>query len=273
MDGNYAEPIRRMASLLVIGDTVIEAMSPSAGPEAVTMPIGRFQARFGRHWHSVAWFCDDVGAEWDRISANGIRVLGPRGIPGDRPDEGDFYTHPKDTLTQLEFFQPSVAHGGPTGPGSFKDPRFEPGWTARWQASPNPLGITRMAYVSVVGPDLERAIEVYCDGIGASLLERGPSPLTGTECAYVALGPETVLELACPIGADGLAADDLAAHGGMCHAVAFEVADLDQVTDHLEQVGVAVLARDDETILTDPADTFGAPFRFTTRRIPGDPRD
>jgi hypothetical protein len=34
-----------------------------------------------------------------------------------------------------------------------------------------------------------------------------------------------------------------------------------------------VLARDDSTILTDPADCFGAPFRFTTWRVPGDPRD
>ena len=43
------------------------------------MPIGRFQARFGRHWHSIAWFCDDVRQEWDRLQSFGIRVLQPGG--------------------------------------------------------------------------------------------------------------------------------------------------------------------------------------------------
>jgi len=51
------------------------------------------------------------------------------------------------------------------------------------------------------------------------------------------------------------------------------VADLDRAAEHLERVGVSILARDDETILADPDDTFGAPFRFTTWRVPGDPRD
>ena len=273
LDGNYAEPIRRMASLLVIGDTIVEAMSPSAGPEAATMPIGRFQAKFGRHWHSVAWFCDDVGGLWDRLSAQGVRVLFPRGAPGERPEEGDIYTHPKDTLTQLEFFQPPAALGGPAAPGPFLDPRFEPGWPDRWRASPNPLGIDRLAYVTVVVPDLERAVTVYCDGIGGTLVHSATSSLTGTTCAYVALGPETVLELACPTDAEGLAGRELATHGGMCHAMAFTVADLERAAAHLERQGVGVLDRDETTILTDPADCFGAPFRFTTGRIPGDPRD
>jgi len=50
------------------------------------------------------------------------------------------------------------------------------------------------------------------------------------------------------------------------------VADLEVAARHLEQCGVTIVDRDDETLVTDPADTFGAPFRFTTRRIPGDPR-
>jgi catechol 2,3-dioxygenase-like lactoylglutathione lyase family enzyme len=273
LDGNYAEPVRRMASLLVIGDTIIEAMSPSGGPESALMPIGRFQARFGRHWHSVAWFCDDVGAVWDRLVAHGIRALYPAGAPGARPHEGDIYTHPKDTSTQLEFFQPPVAHGGPAAPGHFADPRFEPGWPARWAASPNPLGIERLAYVTVVVPDLAQATTIYCDGIGATLLHEASSELTGTESVYVAIGPETVVELAHPTREDSLAGRELATLGGMCHAVAFTVADLDRVEAHLGRQGVGVLGRDDTTILTDPADCFGAPFRFTTWRVPGDPRD
>ena len=43
-------------------------------------------------------------------------------------------------------------------------------------------------------------------------------------------------------------------------------------SSHLEAKGITIVARDDTTILADPADTYGAPFRFTTRAVPGDPR-
>jgi catechol 2,3-dioxygenase-like lactoylglutathione lyase family enzyme len=135
------------------------------------------------------------------------------------------------------------------------------------------LGIERLAYVSIVVPDLEHAKKVYCKGVGATYLGEDTSELTGTRSAYVAVGPETVLELAFPLQPDGLPGRELAAHGGACHAVAFAVADLDRVTEHLGRAGVGILARDDSTILADPDDTFGAPFRFTTWRVPGDPRD
>jgi len=59
----------------------------------------------------------------------------------------------------------------------------------------------------------------------------------------------------------------------MSHAMAFTVEDLDHVASHLTDTGVAVLDRDDTTIIADPADSYGAPFRFTTWRVPGDPRD
>jgi hypothetical protein len=237
------------------------------------MPIGRFFAKFGRHWHSIAWYDDDVRSTWDRLVANGIPALqaGGRTVA---PDEGDIYTHPRATFTQLEFYQPQVASGGPQAPGPFEDPRFEPGWEARWTASPNPLGITRMASVTIVVPDLERATTVYRKGVGATLLGTGASELTGTRSAYLSVGPETVVELAQPTRADSLAGKDLATYpGGTCHAMTFTVDDLDQVATHLGQVGVPMLDRDETTILTDPADAFGAPFRFTTWRAPRDPRD
>jgi hypothetical protein len=274
MDGQYAEGLRRMASMFVIGDAVIEVMSPSAEPEAATMPIGRFHAKFGRHWHSVAWYDDDVRSTWDRLVAYGISVTQPGGRVDPPPDEGDIYTHPKDTLTQLEFYQPQVATGGPQAPGPFNDPRFQPGWAQRWAASPNPLGIERMASVTIVVPDLERATTAYCEGVGATLLSAGTSELTGTQSAYVSVGPETVIELAHPTRADSLAGRDLAAYpGGACHAMTFTVADLGAAASHLDQVGVAVLGRDGTTMVLDPADTFGAPFRLTTGRAAGDPRD
>jgi catechol 2,3-dioxygenase-like lactoylglutathione lyase family enzyme len=265
MDNNYSAHEMRDGSLLAIGDTTIETMAPAQGPGSDMMPVGKFFARFGRHLHSLAWYTDDVGAVWEHLVDQGIRVI--HHGPNDRPDEGDIYTHPKDTLTQLEFFQP------PAATGRIPDPRFDPTWPEQWAASTNPLGVQRLAYATVVGHDMERAKSIYVDVLGGTIIDEGCSAMTGTVSTYVAIGPETVVELAVPTDAGSLAGRDLSALGESCHAVAFTVADLDQVAAHLDAKGIAILAQDDTMIMADPADTYGAPFRFTTRVVPGDPRD
>ena len=265
MDDNYLALEMREGSLLAIGDTVIETMAPSRDPGSEVLPVGKFFARFGRHLHSLAWYTDDVGAVWEHLVDQGIRVI--HHAPTDRPAEGDIYTHPKDTLTQLEFFQPPAATGGPP------DPRFDPTWPEQWSASANPLGVQRLAYSTVVSRDRDRATTIFVDVLGGTIIDEGSSALTGTMNTYVAVGPESVVELAVPTDGASLAGRDLAELGESCHALAFTVGDLAQVADHLKAKGIAILGQDDTTILADPAGTFGAPFRFTTEAVPGDPRD
>jgi hypothetical protein len=265
MDDNYLAIEMRDGSLLAIGDTVIETMAPSSRSGSEVLPVGKFFARFGRHLHSLAWYTDDVGAVWEHLVEQGIRVV--HHGPSERPDEGDIYTHPKDTLTQLEFFQPPAATGGPP------DPRFDPTWSDQWAATSNPLGVERLAYATVVGHDMDRALSIYVDVLGGTVIDQGSSALTGTTSAFVAVGTESVVELAVPTDAASLAGQDLAAVGECCHALTFLVEDLGQVADHLGAKNIGVLARDDTTILADPVDTFGGAFRFTTRAVPGDPRD
>jgi catechol 2,3-dioxygenase-like lactoylglutathione lyase family enzyme len=265
MDDNYSALEMREGSLLVMGDTMIETMASAPEPGAQMLPVGKFFARFGRHLHSLAWYTDDVGAIWDRLVEQGIRVIHHQ--PTDRPVEGDIYTHPKDTLTQLEFFQPPAATGGPS------DVRFDPTWPDQWAAAANPLGVQRLAYATVVARDRDRATSIYVDVLGGTIIDEGSSALTGTANTYVAIGPETVVELAVPTDAGSLAGRDLAALGESCHAMAFMVEDLGPVAERLEAKGIGILARDDTTILADPAHTYGAPIRFTTVAVPGDPRD
>ena len=278
LDRHHSARERRWGSLLVIGDGVIETMSPSLGPEGKDGPVGRFLARFGRHWHSLAWYTDDVGTIWDRLVGHGIRLVGAGGAPGRRPKDGAVYTHPKDTLTQLEFYQPPVEHGGPTGSGAFDDPRFDPAWTSRWRAGMNPLSIERVAFATIVGPDLDRAKRVFEDVLGGTLLCEADSTLTGTRSAYVTVGAQTVVELAAPVrlpaesSGQALAAEDVRAYGEACHALTFTVRDLEHAAAHLGRHGVGIAGRDEQTILADPVDTFGAAFRFTTWQVPGDPR-
>lgn len=272
LDANFHPGLLRDGSLIVIGDTCIETMAPSAVPGAQAGPVGRFFSRYGRHWHSLAWYSEDVGPIWDRLVGRGIRMVAPS-APEGRPSDRDIYSHPKDSLVQLEFFQPPVEMGGPKAPGPFPDPRFEPGWAEAWAARHDPFGIERMAYTTVVTAEPQRAREVFVDALEGTVLFEGASALTGTTSTYVLVGQDTIVELAVPTTEQSLAAKDLLANGDACHAVCFLVHDLDQVAAHLGARGIGIAGRDDETLLAEPADTFGAPFRFTTWRVPGDPRD
>ena len=272
MERRHSPHQRRVGSLLVVADGVVEIAAPSDDPGAASGPIGRFVAKFGPRWHSIAWYCDDVAAAADRLRSAGVRVLGPGGEPlAEGPADGDVYTHPKDTAAQLELYQPPASVGGPQGSGPFPDPRFEQGWPGRWAAGANPAGVERLAWVTVVVGDLGRAVSLWTEGMGATLVFEGESALSGTKSAYVAVGTQTVVELATPTG-PGPAASDLAAFGDTLHSVTFGVADLDATAAHLAALGIGVPARDDTTLVADPADTVGAAMAFSTWRVPGDPR-
>ena len=273
LDASFSPKQLRDASLLVIADTIIETMAPARVPGADSRPAGRFLARFGRHWHSLAWYVDDVGAAWEALRAAGVQVVAGDDGSGDRPAGGAIYTHPRDTLAQLELYQrPPEDPYGREG-RVLPDPRLLPGWSDGWWAAHHPLGLERLAYATVVTADPDRGLRVLVDVLGGAVIHEEQSDLTGTASIYVSVGPETVVELARPVRGDTLAARDLQSNGDACHAVAFQVRDLDAAGWHLAAHGVGVLARDDRSLLCDPADTFGAPLRFTTAAVPGDPRD
>src|SRR5947208_15973740 len=106
MDANYYDGEQRDASLVTIADAVVEVLAPArfaAGWDA--MPIGRFFTRFGRHWHSIAWYIEDVGEAWEHLRSHGLRVIFPGGAPGDdtRPSGATpIFTHPKETVPPLQ---------------------------------------------------------------------------------------------------------------------------------------------------------------------------
>jgi catechol 2,3-dioxygenase-like lactoylglutathione lyase family enzyme len=272
MDGNYSAMEKRDASLVAIGNCIIEPMAPSKNVEGWdVMPVGRFWKKFGPHWHSLAWYCTETGAIWDQLVPRGVRMVTDGGNPLDgRPtgersatSNGSLFTHPKDTGTQLEFYP----HVMPS------DPRFAPGWDGEWWAANHPLGLRRLAYATLVVRDMDRAVDMYVGGLGGKLLHEDTSALTGTRNVYVLIGADTIVELASPASGDSLAGQDLTAYGDMLHAVAFRVNSLPAAEKHLAGKGIGVIARDDHTIVADPQKTFGAPFRFTTWDVPGDPRN
>jgi catechol 2,3-dioxygenase-like lactoylglutathione lyase family enzyme len=267
MDANYYDGEQRDASLVTIADTVVEVLAPARFAQGWdAMPIGRFFNRFGRHWHSIAWYVEDIGAAWEHLRAHGMRVIFPGGAPGDdsRPSGATpIFTHPKETLTQLQFTERARLHTAEEyGARHGTDPRYEPGWWSGWWADNHPLGIRRLAYITVVTSDTDRARSVYADILGGEIVGESSSALTATDDTLVQVGPQTMVQISRPHDSPSLARADLDAHGDMMHAVAFEVGDLDSVERHLRANGVGVAGRDDDTLLAAPEDTFGAPYRF-----------
>jgi len=89
----------------------------------------------------------------------------------------------------------------------------------------------------------------------------------GTRSTMVQIGDETVVEVAQPIDADSRAAEDLARVGGMLHAVTFQVTDLERAGAHLAAKGMRLEQPADGHLVIDPADSYGAVFRFTDRAV------
>jgi catechol 2,3-dioxygenase-like lactoylglutathione lyase family enzyme len=269
IDHNYMPGEKRDASLVVLGDTVIEPLAPAFRVQGwEVMPLGRFYRRFGSHWHSISWYTDDVGEIWQTCTDNGIRVYVTGGVLTDKrpPANAAIMTHPKDTIAQLEVYNPG--YGGVAA----LDPRLKPDWDPDWWVSHHPSGIQRLAYTTVLTRDLARAKRAYVDVLGGQLLHESTSDLTGTVNAYVLVGPSTIIELSVPVKDGTIAAADQAANGEIHHAAAFKVVDLDRAEQYLTSKGIKVTDRDDTTLITDPATTRGVPFRWTTWSVPGDPR-
>jgi catechol 2,3-dioxygenase-like lactoylglutathione lyase family enzyme len=265
MDHHYMEGEKRDASLVVLGDAVIEPLAPAFRVEGWdAMPLGRFYNRFGPHWHSIAWYTDDAGEVWQHCTDNGVRVFVEGGVrTSERPaPTAAIMTHPKDTIAQLEFFNP---YGGMM---EEMDPRLKPDWDPTWWADNHPLGLIGLAYTTVLTRDPDRARHVYTDVLGGKLVHESTSELTGTRNAYILLG-DTVVELATPDRDGTLAADDMAAHGEIHHATAWRVKDLEQAEKYLKSKGIETVSRDDTTLVTEPSTTQGVPFRWTTGDIPG----
>lgn len=271
-DGQYLAIEKRDADLVNLADIVIEPMAPAIRVEGWDeLPVGRFYNRFGRHWHSLAWYVEEMPDLYDHLKANNIRIfaLGGGGVDQKPPRAAPIYTHPKDTAGALELMERRI----PQGPGPYGgDPRFLPGYDPTWWAKNHPLGIERLSHVTVVSGDPEKGRHVYADVLGGRVIHERESPLLQTRSQFIAVGDSSVVEVATQNGAESLASKELAANGDILHAVTWNVVDLDRAEKYLASKNIHVLDKDADTLVADPADTYGAVMRFSTWRVPGDPR-
>jgi catechol 2,3-dioxygenase-like lactoylglutathione lyase family enzyme len=267
MNHQYSDVLKRDASLVLVGDLCIEPMVPAFRDDGwEDVAIGRFYKRFGTRWHSIAWYTptpEDLAELYQHLRTSDVRIYSGTGAPSkDGPPPGAFFTHPKDTYTQLEFMAPSSGLSDPRFHGS-----FDPGWWTR----AHPLQITKSSHVTLAVRDSAEARDRYVEALGGTLLHEADMPLQASHSAFVAVG-DLVIELAQPLEASSAMAQDLESHNQNLYAVSFQVRDLDAAKSYLESKSIAFSLQDETTLVTDPATTHGAVFGFTTWDIPNDAR-
>ena len=259
----YEKLAAREASLVLIGDLVMEPVMLAKVPNAEQTPIGKFLARFGEHFHSIAWYVDDVGAMASDLNRRNLRLYDVTGKLVKPPKSAPaIWTHPKETHALLEF-----AEAG----DYIADPRMKPGWTTAPWREQHPLGIDRTSHITVLFGDLQAAKALYVDLLGGKLLHEAETP-GRRRSAFIAVGEDTIIEAAQPLSATSPEGRDLEVNGEGVHAVTFKSLNLKRAAEFLKSKGQRIESETADSLVLNTGNTFGMVVGFTARAIPNDPR-
>ena len=259
----YEELAGRTASLIAIGDVVMEPMTPSREPNLRNPSVQKFHQRFGQHFHSIAWYVDDVQSISERLDQNGYRLFSIVGKQIKPPHKASaIWTHPRETPGQLEFALP----------GDFTpDPRFKSDWSSAYWRDEHPLGIERLSHLTVIVGDLAKAKKLYCGVLDSKLIHEEETP-GRKKSAYVVVSEDSIVELAEPLSKTTAEGRDLEKNGEGLFAMTFQSKDLGKAQEFLKSKGVTPAAEGKHGIAIGADQAFGMTVGFTDRAVPGDPR-
>jgi len=259
----YMKAALRDASLVCVGDLVLEPIQMAKVPGAEKSPIGKFYARFGQRFHSIAWYTDDVIGLFESISKQRIRVYDMVGNQVSDPHTTPgLWTHPKDAHSLLEFALS----------GRYNlDPRFHPGWSSSFWRDKHPLGIERTSHITVTYADLKQASGLYVEALGGKLIHEEEIP-GHKRSAFFAVGEDTVVEAAQPLSTSTPESRDMEKDGEGVYAVTFKTTNLKRAAQFLESKKQRIVSQDATSLSLNTADTFGMTVGFSERSIPNDPR-
>ena len=253
----------RNASLIAIGDLVVEPMEPLRVPNLRNQSVTRFHARHGDHLHSVAYYVNDVPAISLHLEKHDIRMWDISGTPVKPPNEKfAVWTHPNQTYGQLEFafVEPFTI-----------DPRLQPAWSNEFWRERHPLGIERASHITAVVRDVSAAKKFYCDVLNSKLICE--TETAGRKrSSFVAIGEDTVIELAQPIGSNSAEAQDPERHGEGFFGVTFKIRNLTKATEFLKSKQLTPESDGRNAIALGREQAFGMVISFTERQLPNDPR-
>ena len=261
---NFLPPEDRWAGLIMVSDFCVETMAPNT-PVDATKPVGKFYSKFGQHLHSVGYKVDDLTGLGQRMIDKGIYIGKPGGgkIEEMDPETVYFYPSPRDTGgLMVELCRTDMRN----------DPRLLDTWSSQrkfWELS-HPLGIKRMLYVTLGCKDLDSAKATYVDTMQAVPIQEGVDDGQQMKYATLQLG-DCLLQLAQPLDENSELGKHVAQWGNMIYSVSFRVNDLDSAEAWLNLKGIKTSRPRAGLLAADPADTFNAPYFFTTDVIEGDP--
>ncbi len=101
--------------------------------------------------------------------------------------------------------------------------------------------IGRLNHVAIAVPDLDAAIRLYADTLGATVGAPQDEPAHGVTVVFITL-PNTKIELLTPLGANSPIAGFLDKNpSGGIHHICYEVDNIETARDHLKSTGARVL--------------------------------
>jgi catechol 2,3-dioxygenase-like lactoylglutathione lyase family enzyme len=259
---NYMKAAMRKASLVLIGDFVMEPAQPVQKPGWEKSALGKFYTRYGQHFHSIAWYVDDLRQTSIDLSNHKIRMFDMVGNPVTEAVRGDaVWTHPQDTHAAFEF---AIA------PKFFIDPRLQPAWSTEFARDQHPLGIERASHLTVLFRNLDDARGVYGEALGGKLIHQESSQTKRS--LFFAVGEDTIIEAAQPLVASSHEGQDLERAGEGIFSVTFKTKDLNRAAEHLRAHKQRIEFDGANTLIINRDDAFGMVIGFTDRSIPNDPR-
>lgn len=260
---NTMKAAMRRASLVLIGDFVMEPAQPLQRFEGwERSALGKFYSRCGQHFHSIAWYVDDLNATCAHLSKCGIRLFDMVGniVTRPSPRDGAVWTHPQDTHAAFEFA---------AIPKFFIDPRLQPGWSTTFSRDEHPLGVERASHITMLFRNLKDARAVYETALGGKQIHEEHT--ADAHRVFYAVGEDTVIEAVQQKSAASAAAKEFARYGEGIYALTFKTKNLRRAAEHLRAKGLHI-SEDANGITIDRNDAFGMVLRFSEMPIPNDPR-
>ena len=256
---NTMKAAMRKASLVLIGDFVLEPAQPLRHMQGwERSALGRFYSKYGQHFHSIAWYVDDLTEMCLRLTEQKIRLFDMVGNAVIKPSrrDGAVWTHPQDTHAAFEFA---------AVPKFFIDPRLQPGWTTDYWRDRHPLGIEGASHMTVLFRNLEDSRLVYEKALGAEVIHRGEIP-GRKRSLYFAVGEDTVVEAAQPLSSTTPEGKDLARAGEGIFSVTFKTRNLERAADYLRSKAQE-FTEDGDSLVLNSDQAFGMTIGFTESNL------
>jgi extradiol dioxygenase family protein len=259
----YEKLAGRDASLIAIGEVIMEPMSPAKVENLKNLSVKKFHDRFGQHFHSIAWYVDDVQAISTQLDQHNFRLYDIVGKQVKPPLKATaVWTHPRETPGQLEF----AVYGD-----FIPDPRMQPGWSAAYWRDQHPLGIERASHITLVVRDLPATRHLYVDVLGGKLIHE--ETIAGRkQSAYVSIGVDSVVEIVHPLAAESAEARDMEKNGEGIYALTFKTHNLQKASEFLRDRGMQPATDASGAMMLGADQAFGMVVGFTDRALPNDPR-